>query len=96
MAAVCASFISSRFTDAQRGGDAMARWRGGAVARWRGGAVTRWRGGAVRGGAVARWRGGSVAKVDSRLREPGFESRAALMNIGQRRSLHIAPVHSDV
>ena len=70
----------------------MLFWRSGAVAQWRSGAVAQWR-----SGAVAQWRSGAVARAsDSRIGEPGFESCAAVLNLGHVRSLYIAPAHSVV
>ena len=42
----------------------------------------------------AQWLRGRAS--DSRLREPGFESCAAVLKLGQVFSLYIAPVHSAV
>ena len=79
----------------QRRSGAVAQWRSGAVAQWRSGAVAQWRSGAVaqwrsgaaaqwRSGAVAQWRSGAVARVsESQLREPGFLSFTAVLNLGQ-------------
>ena len=78
----------------------MAQWPSGAVAQWRSGPVAQWRSGAVAqwpSGAVAQWRSGAVARAsDSRLREFGFESCAAVSNPGRVRALYIAPVDPAV
>ena len=79
---------------------AVAQWRSGAVAQWRSGAVAQWRSGAVaqwRSGAVAQWRSGAVAITsNSRLRNPMFESCAAVSILGQFISLYIASVYSTM
>ena len=78
----------------------MAQWRSGVVAQWRCDAVAQWRNGAVaqwRSDAVSQWRSDAVARTsECRLREPGFESCAAVCNLGQVRSWYIALVQSAV
>ena len=67
---------------AQWHSDSVAQWRNGTVAQWNSGAVTQWRNGTVvqwHSGTVTQWHSAAVAwALDSRLREPGFKSCAAM------------------
>ena len=77
-------------------GSCRTQWRSGAVAQWRSGAVAQWRSGAVahwRSGAVAQWRSGALAETsDSRERESGLETCAAVSDLAGVRTLHVAVV----
>ena len=43
------------------------------------------------------WHSGAGARVsDSQLKEPGFESCAAMFNLGQDHPIYPSPVHSVV
>ena len=70
----------------------MVQWCNGAVMQWCSDAVVQWC-----SGAVVQWCSGAAGKAsDFRLREPGFESYAAVTNIGQVSSLYIAQVNLPV
>ena len=65
----------------------LGRWLIGSLAHWLTGSLARWLTGSLAHwltGSLAHWLTGSLARAsDSRLRDPGVESCAAVSNIGQ-------------